>query len=73
MALQGQIRWYDPKVGRFEWRQVPESDDEALSALEGSPHAPLCADTYREWRELGATIAASLIRAGESARELDRG
>jgi hypothetical protein len=70
---EGRIRWYNPKLGRFEWREVPETDDEALAALAGSPHTPVCAETYREWRALGASIAAALIRAGEVAREADRG
>jgi hypothetical protein len=38
-------------------------------ALEGSAFAPTCTRTYREWRDLGASIAAALIRAGEAAKE----
>jgi len=33
---------------------VPQSDDEALAALEGSPHTQVCMETYREWRALEA-------------------
>ena len=62
------MRWYNPALGRFEWREVPESDEEALSALEGSPFAPGCTKTYLEWRDLGAGIMGALIRAGEAAR-----
>ena len=62
------MRWYNPALGGFEWREVPESDEEALSALEGSPFTPSCTRTYREWRGLGAGIMAALIRAGEAAR-----
>jgi hypothetical protein len=29
--------------------------------------------TYREWRALGASIAAALIREGEAAREAAHG
>ncbi len=65
------IRWYNPALEGFEWREVPESDAEALRALEGSAFAPTCTRTYREWRDLGASIAAALIRAGEAAREQD--
>ena len=36
--------------------------------LDGSPYSPTCTQTYREWRELGASIGASLIRAGEAAK-----
>jgi len=52
---------------------VPASDNEALAVLAGSPHTPACRETYREWRALGASIAAALIRAGEGAREAGRG
>ena len=62
------MRWYNPALGGFEWREVPESDEEAFSALEGSPSIPRCAQTYREWRDMGAGIRAALIRAGETAR-----
>ena len=37
-----------------------------------SPYTPLCTQTYLEWRALGTSIAAALIRAGEAAREADR-
>jgi hypothetical protein len=69
----GRVRWYNPKLKGFEWKEVPASDDEALAVLAGSPHTPVCTETYREWRALGASIAAALIRAGEAAREADRG
>jgi hypothetical protein len=71
VAKQARVRWYNPKLGRFEWTEVPRSDDEALAALAGSPHTPTCTGTYREWRALGASIATALIRAGEAAKEAD--
>ena len=40
-----------------------------LSLLDGYPGAEGHAAIYREWRELGAGIAAALIRVGEAARE----
>jgi hypothetical protein len=67
------VPWYNPKLEDFEWREVPASDDEALAVLAGSPHTPVCTETYREWRALGASIAAALIRAGEAARRTDQG
>jgi hypothetical protein len=71
--VQGKrIRWYNPRLEGFEWWEVPASDDEALAVLEGSPYTPLCTQTYLEWRALGTSIAAALIRAGEAAREVDR-
>ena len=62
------MRWYNPSFGDFEYREVPESDEEALSALEGSSFTPSCTQTYRQWRDLGAGIMVALIRAGEAAR-----
>ncbi len=67
------IRWYNPKLEDFEWRELPQSDQEALSLLEGSPYTPTCTKTYREWRDLGAGIVAALIRAGEAAKEKSEG
>jgi hypothetical protein len=64
----GPMRWYNPKLGDFEWRKVPDSDEEALALLEGFPYATTCTKTYREWRALGAGIMAALIRAGEAAK-----
>jgi hypothetical protein len=69
MAHHGRIRWYNPRLNTFEWREVPESDEEALSLLEGSPYSATCTQTYRQWRQLGAAIGAALIRAGEAANE----
>ena len=69
MAHLSRIRWFNPRLNTFEWREVPESDEEALSLLEGSPHSATCTQTYREWRQLGAAIGAALIRAGEAAKE----
>ena len=73
MAKQARVRWYNPKLGVFEWTEVPSSDEEALASLEGSPHTPACTGTYREWRDLGASIMAALIRAGEAAKEAEGG
>jgi hypothetical protein len=70
---QAQVRWYNPALEDFEWREVPQSDKDALSLLEGSPHTPTCTDTYRQWRELGSSIMVALIRAGEAAKESDEG
>jgi hypothetical protein len=69
---QRRMRWYNPKLGDFEWREVPQSDEEALSLLEGSPYGPACMETYQEWRGLGSSIAAALIRAGEAGREKEQ-
>ena len=69
MAHHSRIRWYNPRLNTFEWREVPESDEEALSLLEGSPYSATCTQTYREWRQLGAAIGAALMRAGEAAKE----
>jgi hypothetical protein len=62
------IRWYNPKLEDFEWREVPQTDEQALEALGGSSHSPAYTEIYREWRELGASIGTALMRAGEAAR-----
>ena len=70
MVEHRRIRWYNPTLGGFEWREAPQGDEVALSLLEGSPHTPTTStQTYREWRTLGAPIVAALLRAGEAARE----
>jgi hypothetical protein len=66
------IRWYNPKGGNFEWREVPKTDEDALSLLGSSPYTRHCSDTYLYWRQLDATITAALLRAGEQALEGER-
>ena len=69
MAPRKLMRWYNPQLGTFEWRAVPETDEEALSLLEGYAEAEAHAAVYEEWRQLGAGIMAALIRVGETVRE----
>ena len=69
MTPHGQIRWYNPALEDYEWREVPATEEQALEVLDGSPYSETCTHTYREWRELGAAIEAALIRAGEAAKE----
>ena len=74
MTLHGPMRWYNPKLEDFEWREVPPTDEQAIELLEeGSPRSPAGAETYRQWRELGASIQAALIRAGEAAEAASAG
>ena len=61
------MRWHNPKLGGYEWREVPQTDEQAIEALAGSPYSAQAAETYRVWREIGAPIEAALIRAGEEA------
>ncbi len=63
------LRWYNPVIGTFEWRDLPETDEEALALLEPGPGSGSCVEVYRDWRRLGANVPASLIRAGEAARQ----
>jgi hypothetical protein len=63
------MRWYNPKLEGFEWREVPKSDEEALSLLSSSSYPPTSTDTYRYWRRLGASITAALMRAAEEEAE----
>ncbi len=72
MAELQRMRWYNPKAGSFEWREVPKSDEEALSLLSSSPYTQSCTDTYWYWRKLDASISAALMRAGEQAIEEER-
>ena len=67
------MRWYNPKTRGFEWRPVPGDDEEALHLLEDLPAEQAVAEeTYREWRWLGASVMAALIRAGEAAEQAER-
>jgi hypothetical protein len=63
------MRWYNPRLEDFEWRDVPKTDEEALSLLEGYGGAKGHAAVYKEWRQLETGIRAALIRVGEAARE----
>lgn len=67
IAHHGLMRWNNPKLGDYEWREVPQTDEQAIEAFAGSPYSAQAAETYRDWREMGAPIAAALIRAGEAA------
>lgn len=70
---RNRLRWYHPGLRRFEWREMPDEDDAALALLRGYPGDEGDAVVYRGWRDLGASVAASLIRAGEAAKERDGG
>lgn len=71
MVHRNRMRWYNPKLGSFEWRDMPEYDMAAIALLEGHLHSEDDAAIYREWRALGASVTASLLRAGEAARKRD--
>ena len=40
MKHHSTIRWYNPQLEDFEWREVPRTDEQALEALGGSPPLP---------------------------------
>ena len=67
MERHERVRWYNPAIEDFEWREIPKSDEEALSLLEGSPHTSICKQTYTEWRTLQriAEMLASPLRFAE--------
>lgn len=65
-ASKPEMRWHNPKLGHYEWREVPLSDEEALELLDHYPGCESYAKIYRGWREAGAGIMAALIRSGES-------
>jgi hypothetical protein len=48
---------------------VPQTDEEALSLLDGYAKAEAHAAVYEEWRQLATGIMAALIRTGEAAEE----
>ena len=57
-----QMRWYNPSLRGFEWRNSPEGDEEALTILDESVTSRSYVEVYWRWRNLGATVMASLIR-----------
>jgi hypothetical protein len=65
------MRWYNPSLRGFEWRNSPEGDEEALTILDESVTSRSYVEVYWRWRNLGATVMASLIRVGEAAKEAD--
>ncbi len=65
------MRWYNPSLRAFEWLEFPEENEGAISLLNASPRSRPYLAVHRQWRGLGATVAASLIRAGEAARAAD--
>lgn len=69
------MRWYNPTLEEHEWRDLPESDEEAkrLLATLDSPHAEECLRVYGEWRQLGASVTVSLMRVSEAAQGLEAG
>ena len=66
------MRWFNPRLKRFEWRSVPEGDEEALRLLGGLPEEQaVVVEAYKEWRWLGASVMAALIRAGEAVQRVE--
>ena len=66
-----QRRWYNPSLGGFEGRNSPEGDEEALRVLDESYESGPCIEVCWKWHNLGATVKASLFRAGETAKVAD--
>ena len=67
--LRRPMRWHNPELDDFERREVPKSEEEPLSLIDGYPSCEPYAEVYKVWRELGAGVMAALIRAGDVARE----
>jgi hypothetical protein len=42
------MRWYNPQLGAFEWREVPKTDEEALSLFDVHTRAEAYAAVYQE-------------------------
>ena len=51
--------------------QRSEDDKEALAILDESSRSRPYVEVYWRWRNLGATVMASLIRVGEAAKDAD--
>jgi hypothetical protein len=60
-----------PLPQRLRVAQPPEDDEEALAILNESSKSQPYVEVYGKWRNLGATVPMSLIRAGEAAKEAD--
>src|SRR5215218_9668627 len=72
-AWPNDVTWPDvlvqPEARGLRVARSTPTDERALELLlEGSPRSPAWAETYRQWRELGASIGATLIRAGENGQ-----
>ena len=69
------LRWYNPTLQEHEWRDLPESEEEAqrLLATLDTPRAGEYLRVYEEWRRLGASVTVSLMRVSEAAQGLDAG
>ena len=65
------MRWYNPSLGDFEWRDAPEDDQEAQAILNESSRSRPYIEAYLSWRNLGASVMVALIRAGEAAKVAD--
>lgn len=76
--MAARMRWYNPALQEYEWREFPKRDDKAEELLANAcldtPYAEDCLRVYRKWRELyrgrwkpRMAIAAALIRSGEAA------
>lgn len=64
------MRWYNPALGKHEYRMTPADDREAGKLLRSLPESGSHLEVYDEWRHrLGASITQALIRVGEAARE----
>ena len=67
VAWQGRMRWYNPGLWGFEWREAPRGNGEALAPSEGCRSGELCAEVYAQWRGLGASDVASSRAARSTA------
>lgn len=66
------IFWYNPTTRREEERQVPESDDLAVSLLDGDQDSAQYIALYKEYRTRNGILEA-LIETGGYYREIHAG
>jgi hypothetical protein len=63
---------FNPVSRRWEFVELPTTDEEAIRFLGRAPESERCLKTYRDWRfGLGASVEQALLRTSALACELD--
>ncbi len=64
--------WYNPTTSTEEERQVPQSDDLAVSLLDGDQDSAQYIATYKEYRTSNGILEALIETGGKKCRALKR-
>jgi hypothetical protein len=62
---------FNPVNRRWEFVELPTTDEEARGFLSGSPDAEAYLRVYGEWRGLGVGVEHALLRVSALARETE--